>query len=171
MKLRNTLLILASLVASGMVNATTSTANLDITMTIGSGGGGGGACTVSTVGINFPWVDEFTSTGADGSISITCPADIAYNIDLSGGLYYTNPPARALASAYFDKISYFLSAPGANSGEFWDNDDIFGATVAGVGTGATQDYTVHGSMNPQLWHVGNYNIGTWSDTVQVTVNY
>jgi spore coat protein U-like protein len=170
MKLRNTLLILASLVASGMVNATTSTANLDISMTIG-GGGGGGPCTVSTVGINFPWVDEFTPTTANGSISITCPSGIAYRIGLGGGLYSSTPPIRFIASAQLDKIEYFLSPISGGFATIWGNDDAFGAAIPGVGTGVNQDYTVYGGMSPLVLHSGNFNIGTWSDTVQVTVNY
>lgn len=164
------ILIFACLIAAGTVSATTSTANLDISMTIG-GGGGGGACSVSAVGVNFPWVDQSTSTKANGSISITCPLGIAYSIGLDGGLFGTNPPFRFLADAQLDKISYYLSATADDWNVLWGNDDAFGPAVPGVGTGVGQDYTVYGGMNPTVLHSGSYNIGAWSDTVQVLVNY
>lgn len=110
------------------------------------------------VGVLSANIDQ-TST-----INIQCTSGQAYNIGLNRGVTGASVAARQMSAAG-STINYSLSTDAArtiNWGETIGTD-----TVAGLGNGAVQSYTVYGRVPPQTTPAP----GTYTDTVTVTITY
>ena len=108
---------------------------------------------------------------AQGSATITvrASAGLEYSIGLDGGLH-PDPAAGArglVAPGIPVTIGYFLSDfSGPRTGP-WGQDDAFGSSRPGTGTGADQAYIVSGAT--QFYSPGQFPDGTYSDVVTVVV--
>jgi len=108
-----------------------------------------------------------TDVEAEGTLHVNCTLDTAYNIGLNEGLYASSIPAsatnRQMASGT-DRVPYGLYRDAAHT-LFW-GDEIGTNTLAGTGTGVSEDIPVYG-LAPST----DYPPGSYSDTVTATITY
>ena len=122
-------------------------------------------CTVSAGTLNFGTVGLLTAavTGTS-TITVQCPLLTSYNVGLDAGQNGGgNINARAMVLGA-NSIGYQLyQNPGLTT--VWGNT-VGTNTVAGIGTGLPQNYTVYGNVPPQPTPPA----GTYNDTITVTVS-
>ncbi len=160
------LFILAvSMPLSGRAYAATEATTLDVAATIVS------ACTVTATGVTFPASDGTSYGYANGDVTVNCSGGVAYNIALDAGLNYNAQGIayRNVSDGAGSNIIYGLYKENT-SWTLWgdaDYDNTYpgGASLADTGSGADQPHTVYGDLNYATVP------GTFSDTVNVTVNY
>ena len=124
-------------------------------------------CNLSATAMNFGTLANLTTAQATtNQIAITCTTGAVYSVALNNGMNGgTGPTNRILISSANQKLRYGIFKDAAH-GQAW------GATrgrntLAGTGTGITQNLTAYGFLPAQ----GNPSVGTYSDTVVVTINY
>jgi spore coat protein U-like protein len=149
MKYRITMLMLSGLMVASAVNASSTTGTLTIATTIGPGMT---TCTVSTTGINFPYVDDTTNTNGNGDVTVNCASGHPYTISLDAGMHFYLPPnyltgARYVADNANDALAYYLSYDDGNQIRAWaDGILVSGSPVSDIGTGSPQTHTLIGTL-------------------------
>ena len=151
--------------AANSVQATTATSTFTVTATVAA------SCTVAATSLAF---GNFTLTQLDGTstITLTCTNGTSYTVGLDAG---TSPSATTVArkmtgptvGSTVQYLSYALySDPGRTTN--------WGATsaswVSGTGTGSAVPITVYGRI-PASTANQTASIGSYSDTITVTVTY
>jgi spore coat protein U-like protein len=122
------------------------------------------ACLVSAQSINFGNHGVLNSAvDANGAITLTCTANLAYSIALNGGLSNSPPAARQMVLGS-SSVIYGLYRDAARS-NVWGS--AAGQVVTGTGTGTSQSVTVYGRVPAQ----NTPTPGQYNDTVVVTVSY
>jgi spore coat protein U-like protein len=122
-------------------------------------------CAVTAQNINFGSHGVLgTNVDATGQVSITCTTSTNYTVGLNGGNANGPPTARKM-SKLSETVTYALYQDAAHNLP-WGNT-INTNTIAGTGTGLTQNLTVYGRVAPQ----STPSSGTYTDTVVVTVTY
>lgn len=129
------------------------------------------SCSVTTTAVNFGDITGLGATNANGDVSVNCSSGIPYNISLDAGTHmgmeYTYWRAISNGSINRAYVLYTTSV----GGEWGDAD--FANTYSGAtsqadnGNGLDQAHTVYGVLGGG----GTLPVGTFSDTVTVTVNY
>lgn len=163
----NKLVLVATLaIVSAGAQATTATNTFTVSTNVTA------SCSVSGSNLVFTDVDPLANASAatDGTstVTVTCANTTPYDVGLSAGSA-TGASVSARKMTHTDTTStldyalYSDAARTTNWGETVATD-----TVAGIGTGSTQDLTVYGRIasGQQTAKVGSY-----SDTVTVTVTY
>ncbi len=121
------------------------------------------SCTVTITNVAFGDYDVFTKTDtkANGDVKIKCTASVSYTISLStgSGTYTTR-----IMKSGSNELDYNLYTTTQDL-TVWGNGTSGTATEGATSTGAT--YTVYG-MIPSLQNVP---VGSYSDTITVTVKY
>jgi spore coat protein U-like protein len=123
---------------------------------------------VSATNINFGTTGVIGNTGIDaaGTITAQCTTLAPYNIGLNAGIGTgANVASRLLTSATTTTISYSLFSDAAHL-QLWGNT-IGTDTVASVGTGIPQAFTVFGHIPSQVTPTA----GIYNDTITVTVTF
>ena len=155
----NTLLSRAALAAAAMAlgmsgaYATTATGNLSVNLIVTS------SCNVGASSITFPRTTGQQDVDGIGSISITCGVGTSYTVGLGNGLYYTTSRQMETSSAS-GVIPYELYSDTAHS-IVWNTSSLVSKTSTG-----TDLISVYGHASSS-----NATPGSYSDTVQITVNY
>lgn len=174
---RTLLIVLASASLLGhsvSARAAQTTTTMNVTLNIGQVQ----AVVVTAGALNLVQVppNATGSSSATGSATITvrAGAGVPYSIGLNGGLHSdASLGQRGLMGSTGSSmaIGYFLyqSVAGSSQGTPWGQNDIYGSTQAGTGTGADQAYTVNGAT--QEYQPGQFPDGTYSDVVTVVVNF
>jgi spore coat protein U-like protein len=122
-------------------------------------------CTVSASTVNFGSSGVLQAAlDATGTISVVCTNAAPYTIALDGGMAAAADPTQRKMTRSSEEIIYGLYQ---NAGRNQPWGDLAGATVAGTGTGLSQNFTVYGRVPAQT----TPSPGTYSDTVVVTLNY
>lgn len=140
----------------------TATAQFNVQMTI-----------TSSCQINSASNLDFGSSGviadnrdATSTIIVQCTNSTPYTIGLNQGAGTGATIAnRILSGSAGATITYSLYS-NAGRTSVWGNT-VGTNTVAGTGTGAAQNYTVYGRVPPQTTPAA----GTYTDTINVTLNY
>lgn len=142
----------------GAAGSATATTTLLVTATVGA------ACLVSTVPLAFGVYDPTAGTVLDGTgtVSVTCTNGTSYSVSLDGGVQ-SNVSARAMANGA-DLLMYQLYSD-ASRATVWGN--TVGQMVDATGTGLPVLHTVYGRVPASQ----NVPMGSYSDTVNVTVTY
>jgi spore coat protein U-like protein len=123
------------------------------------------ACSVTANDLDFGSVTLLNgNVDAQTNLSVTCNSGVSYNVGLSNGLTGTGPTTRLMTQGGED-VSYGLYRNNARTLPW--GQTIGTNTVAGIGTGAAQSYTVYGRVPPQT----TPSAGTYTDSVVVTVTY
>lgn len=129
------------------------------------------ATVVANCGVSATTLD-FGATGllqshvdATNTLSVTCTATVPYSISLNGGLSGATDPTQRRMSKGSETVTYGLYQDPARSLPW--GETIGSNTLAGVGTGLVQGYTIYGRVPAQP----TPSPGTYSDTVVVTVTY
>jgi len=137
------------------------------------------ACSVSTLPLDFGNYDGTVIT-ANSSITVNCNASVGYRVDIDAGQNYDPTIGRRIktgtaAATTSNSLLYTLYQDSAYSTEWGDNGTTYcvGCTPVvqgkgGVGSGANQVLTVYGMLNTGMYVTP---LGSYTDTVTVTVNY
>lgn len=125
-------------------------------------------CTVSANTMDFGATGSLVAArDAANTVSVVCTRDAPYTVALGsllGGLLGPNPTQRRMTRG-LESILYGLYRDAARTQPWGDDQGV--NTAAGIGVGATQNYTVYGRVPPQA----TPSPGTYTDTVVVTVTY
>lgn len=133
-------------------------------------------CNISTIsGLTFAANSALTSNiDATGAIGVQCTNTTPYSIGLSNGNYASGSQRRMYSAATGQYISYNLYTDAARTSAWAASTSASSCSAGsgtcdlGTGTGATQPaVTVYGRVPPQTTPA----IGTYTDTVVVTVTY
>jgi spore coat protein U-like protein len=124
---------------------------------------GAATCTVSITNVTFAAYDVFskTKTTSTGKVKVKCNVIATYTIALSAG-------SGTFSSRVMDGGSYHLDYnlyTNSSHTTIWGDGTSGTSTVSATSLGAT--YTVYG-MIPALQNV---RVGSYSDTITVTVTY
>lgn len=124
------------------------------------------SCFVNASTLNFGNVGLLNSAvSASTSLGVQCSRTTPYNVGLSAGLNSGgNINARQMVLGT-NSINYQLYRDATRT-QVWGNT-IGSNTVAGIGTGNTQNLNVYGTVPVQ----GTPAAGTYNDTIVVTVTY
>jgi len=155
------LFFVVSLFFAGVAGAATTSTTLSVSTTVIP------TCTVSATPVNFGSTDGQTTVYSNGGVTVNCVTGTVYNITLDGGLR-ASANWRQLADGAGNFLNYELGRP--TFGEWGDsgyaNTYLWGTSVGGTGTGVEQPYVVYGRL-----YTGSVPPGTYTDVVNVTVNY
>jgi spore coat protein U-like protein len=133
-------------------------------------------CNISTIsGLTFAANAALTSNiDATGAIGVQCTNTTPYSIGLDNGTHASGSQRRMYSAATGQYISYNLYTDAARTSAWSASTSASSCTSGsgtcdlGTGTGATQPaVTVYGRVPPQT----TPTIGTYTDTVVVTVTY
>jgi len=126
------------------------------------------SCTINSAGtLNFSSNQGVLIANVDqtSTISVQCTSGTGYNIGLDAGIGTGATVAVRKMTFSGSTINYSLYTDAGHT-TVWGNT-ISTDTVAATGNGAPQSYTVFGRVPPQTTPA----IGTYTDTVTVTVTY
>jgi len=151
--------------AQAFTQTTTGTLAISVTKTA--------ACTVTTAPVDFGTYTGTTSVNNNTTITVNCSNGTAYRVDIDAGLNSTTVGRYVKHSTTTDIIFYKLGQDSALITEWGDNGATFCTTctpvpqgLTGTGSGTDQVLTVYAKIWPSI-----KPLGTYSDTVTVTVNY
>ncbi len=163
--MKNTLRVVgaaAILMGSAASQAATQTSTFNVTATVVS------ACALSAANLAFGNYDPLSVVNTDGSttITVTCSLLTPYNLGISAGTYGSGVSARQMQiAAGTDTLDYSLFRNALRTLNW--GITIGTDTLSAVGIGVAVPTTVYGRIpNSQ-----NAPIGSYSDTVTVTVTY
>lgn len=120
-------------------------------------------CTLTITNVAFAAYDVFTKakTNSTGKVKVKCNAIASYTISLSAGS--GTFASRVMLSGSY-QLDYNLYTNNTHT-TIWGDGTSGTSTVSATGLGAT--YTVYG----QIPALQNVPVGSYSDTVTVTVTY
>ena len=124
------------------------------------------ACTVGTTTVGFGVYDVFSNqdTDATGTVTVTCDPDTTpYTIALERGITGSINNRVMLSASGHDRLNYNLYIDAARS-TIWGNGS--GNSLV-VSQSAPATVTVYGRIPPGQ----NVSVGTYSDTVSVTISF
>lgn len=161
-------MIAGSCLATGTADAATATTTMPVQMVIAA------SCTVGSTTLDFgtqTLIDIGANIDATATLTVTCTNDTPYNVALNEGLHDGGSGINARKmqiGATTDRVNYQLYRDAGRT-------NVWGVTtagspdvVSGTGNGDGQAITVYGRVpTGQV----NPKIGTYNDTVTVTVNY
>lgn len=129
-------------------------------------GGAEAACTVSAQSVIFGNYDVFSGQPLDGigNIAITCDIATPYTLSLSTGSSGSFA-LRALANAGY-RLNYNLFVDAAHA-TVWGDGSGGSAIASAGGSASTGNHTVYGRIPAGQ----NATVGSYSDSVTVTVSY
>lgn len=123
-------------------------------------------CTVNATALDFGEVGILDrNIDSTNALYVSCTSGTFYAILLDNGQGGAIDPARRAMRSGASRVSYGLYTNSARTVPWGDGSR--GSVQAGIGTGATQQYTVYGRVPPQAAPAA----GTYSDTIVVTVMY
>jgi len=122
-------------------------------------------CTVHGSGLNFGIYRGRTTATSTGTITVTCPTGIAFEIALTAG--DGSYPRRILRGEHGATLTYNLYTS-ANHSRVWGDGVAPGThTVRGVGAGRPVVFHVYGRIDPGQTPTP----GAYSTALTVTVTY
>lgn len=123
------------------------------------------ACTVTASTMGFGQYRPTADSTSTGSITVHCASGVAFDVQFSAG-NGTYAARRLQGESGGDLFYNLYAAP--NYVQVWGNGIEGGTvTVTGVGTGQPQVLTVYGLIQAGQ----NPNVGAYSDSIVVTVNF
>lgn len=134
------------------------------------------SCSLSTRGVNFGTLDDVgqlkTARFAEGAVTVQCSSGKPYTLYLGSGNNPASDGYRRMANAQA-QLPYQLYQDSAHT-RVWDETGGTTQTggiggLSGAGNGASQTLTIYGLIPAGTPVPGN--VGTYSDTVMVTVAY
>jgi len=142
----------------GIAGSATATSTLLVMATVSA------ACIVSTSPVAFGVYNPTAGTVLDGTgtVSVTCTNGTSYAVSLDGG-GQADVLSRAMSNLP-DLLSYQLFSDAART-SVWGTTG--GELVNATGTGLQVDHTVYGRVAASQ----NVPVGSYTDTVNVTVTY
>ncbi len=142
--------------------AATATTTFNVTATVLK------VCTVSAGTLAFGNYDPTAATPTDGTstISVLCTLSTPYTVRLSQGANGSSVTDRQMiGGGGSDTLAYSLYRDASHTQNWGETDTT--DTLDVTGTGVLQAHTVYGRIAAQT----TAPVGSYSDTVTVTVNY
>jgi len=155
-------LLIGGALVPAVALADTATNTFNVTATVLK------VCTVSAGNLAFGNYDPTAATPTTGTstVSMLCTLNTPYNVRLSQGANGTGVTDRKMiGGGGSDTLAYSLYRD-ASYTQNWGITDTTD-TVDGTATGVLQTHTVYGRIAAQT----TAPVGSYSDTVTVTVNY
>lgn len=123
-----------------------------------------GACSVSTQPVNFGTYDTFDAAPTDstGAVDVSCDASTAYTIALSPGGNSSFAPRRMSSGPHMLDYNLYLDASRVT---IWGDGSAGTAAVSNTATTAT--HSVYGQIPARQ----NAYVGSYADTITVTVSF
>lgn len=153
----------AGLLVSGFTaHAATQTTSFNVTASVVS------ACAVSAANLAFGNYDPLSVLNTDGTstVTVTCSLLAPYNVGISAGGYGSGVSARKMQiGSGTDTLNYSLFRDALRT-QNW-GVTVGTDTLSGVGTGLAVPTVVYGRIPAAQ----NAPVGSYSDTVTVTVTY
>lgn len=150
------LALLTCLANTPAAYAATATTTFNVTATVPT------SCSVSAGGDLAFGSYIGTELDATTTVSITCTNGGAYTVGLDNGLHPLSTQRRISNGTNY--LNYELYSDSGMTAP-WGN--VSGSWVSGTGTGSAQVDTVYGKLDSGQ----ALNVGTYTDTVTVTVTY
>jgi spore coat protein U-like protein len=160
--------VAGSFITAGAAEAATATTNMPVQMVIAA------SCTVGATTLNFgtqTLIDIGSNIDATSTLTVTCTNDTPYNVALNAGLNDGGDgiTGRKLKiGATSDVVNYQLYSDSGRTSVWGVTTTGTPDVVTGTGSGDGQAITVYGRVPSGQT---NPKIGTYADTVTVTVNY
>lgn len=124
------------------------------------------ACVVSTTDLNFGSVAALTSnTDSTSTVTINCTNGLAFTAALNAGTGSGATITTRKMTGGAQTLNYSLYTNSART-TVWGNGTT-GVVVSGTGTGTASPHVVYGRIPTQT----TPNVGTYTDTIVVTVTY
>jgi spore coat protein U-like protein len=162
--------VAGSLLARGAAEAATATTNMTVQMTVAA------SCTVSATTLDFgtqTLVNIGANIDATSTLTVTCSTGAPYNIAMNAGANDggTGITARKMliGGGGTETLNYQIYRDAGRT-NVWGFTTGGGTpdVVTGTGNGAGQSVTVYGRVPAGQ---NGVKIGTYTDTITVTVNY
>jgi spore coat protein U-like protein len=154
-----------TMMSGEQAEAASTPASLDVSANVVA------VCNINVASVAFGQYDVAASSAlvASGSVTVNCTSGAPYSVTFDQGLHAASgstvdSPARQMANqtaGSTDVLAYSLAYGGSAIGGSAASD------ISGTGNGASQTYTIDGSI-PAGQAVGD---GSYLDTVVATVNY
>jgi spore coat protein U-like protein len=146
---------------AGALHAATATSTFSVQMTVTS------SCVInSTATLNFGSQGVLVANvNGTSALAVQCTNTTPYNIGLDQGQGSGATVAARKMSSGANTITYTLYSD-TNRTVLWGNT-VGTNTMAGIGNGASQSYTIYGQVPPQ----NTPTPAVYTDTVTVTVTY
>ena len=127
--------------------------------------GPAGACTVTAGSLSFGSIDPLANSATDSSssITVTCPAPLAYTVAISHG--QAGALQRQMASGAAT-LAYQLYVD-ASRATIWGDGTGGGVTASGNADATGTSHTVHGRVPAQPTAVP----GSYADTLLITISF
>jgi spore coat protein U-like protein len=158
-------MVAGSFVVTGSAFAGTATTTMGVSMVVQS------SCTVSATALSFGTQTIIDMSGAQddttpGQITVTCTLGEDYSValDAGGGTGATVAVRKMTNGA--STLNYALYTDNTRA-TVWGDGTLSTQTVGDTGTGDAQTFDVYGQVPQQ----NNLRVGTYNDTVTVTVTY
>jgi spore coat protein U-like protein len=161
-------MVAGTALTAGAAQAATATTSMPVQMIIAA------SCTVSAATLDFgtqTLIDINADIDASANLTVTCTNDTPYTVALNEGLHDGGSGInnrRLQIGATTDRVNYQLYRDVART-------EVWGVTtagtpdvVSGTGDGQAQTIPVYGRVPSGQ---ANPKIGTYADTITVTVNY
>ncbi len=122
-------------------------------------------CTITLVDVAFGDYDVFATkaTKSTGKVKVKCTSGADYTIALSAG--FGTITSRVMTDGSY-QLDYNLFTDSQHT-TIWGDGTSGSVTVSGTGTGSNTAYTVYGLVPAAQ----NVPVGSYSDTITVTVTY
>jgi len=153
--------IIAFALSLHSANAAVTTTTFQVTATVSS------ACSVAAANLAFGTYNPLAPGAATATTTVTvqCTLLSAYTIGLNAGTGSGATVSTRKMTKGADTLDYSLYQD-ASHAQVW-GETVGTDTVAGTGTGVAQAVTVYGQIPASQ----NVNVGAYTDTIIVTVNY
>ncbi len=135
----------------------TAPGTLSVSLTVVS------SCSVGTSTLNFGNSSLSSQLDVDGTISVTCGSNTPYSITLDNGQNGGSGGSRLMKTSENGggTLEYYLYTDGGRSNPWYGT-----TAVTGSGSGSAQSIPVHGRVPAAA-----PPLGTYSDSVKITVSY
>jgi spore coat protein U-like protein len=138
-------------------SAGTATANLGVSASVAA------TCTISTSAVAFGAYSGVL-VDATGTVTANCVTGTAWTIGLGAGNGTAATTSNRKMKSGANELAYALYSDSTHTTN-WGN--VVGDSVAGTGTGASQNQTVYGRIPAGAVPAA----GSYSDTVVATINF
>ena len=148
--------------------AATATANLAVTATVGT------TCYITTGAVSFGTYDVLATADLDGagSVTVKCTNLLPYRIFLGQGGYAASgstdaAPVRQMSAGGTARLAYGLFTDSGRTTVWQGPAALPLGGVTGTGNGLDQTIPVYGRITA----LQGVPVGSYSDSVQATINY
>ncbi|MDP3492044.1 MAG: spore coat U domain-containing protein [Hyphomonadaceae bacterium] len=146
----------------GAASAQTATSTFNVTATVEN------ACTISAADLAFGVYSTISGSNLDGSstVQVRCTLSASYTVSLNAGTTVGGTIPARLMTTGSATLAYNLYTTNGRT-TVWGDGTGGSSSVAGTGTGLTQNLTIYG----RIAGAQNLAAGSFSDVVTATISF